>query len=87
MNDHGITSKVDVVEPQVHGLATTQEGSQGRHNTILGLPGKSVHSLSDIAKMLVPCRGSEAVPEHSKFKGNPQDYLKFIQLRRMWCSL
>ena len=79
VNGHGVTSKVDVVEPPIHGPAITRERSQGRYGTDLGLPGESVHSLSDIAKMLVRCRGSEAVSEHSKFTGNPLDYFKFIR--------
>ena len=79
MNGHGVTSKVDVVEPPIHGPAITRERSQGRYGTDLGLPGESVHSLSDIAKMLVRCWGSEAVSEHSKFTGNPLDYFKFIR--------
>ena len=78
MNGHGVTSKVDVVEPTIHGPANTRERSQGRYSTDLGLPGESVHSLSDIAKMLVRCRASEAVTEHSKFMGNHLDYIKFI---------
>ena len=79
VNGHGVTSKVDVVEPPIHGPAITRERSQERYSTDLGLPGESVHSLSDIAKMLVRCRGSEAVSEHSKFTGNPLDYFKFIR--------
>ena len=79
MNGHGVTSKVDVVEPPIHGPMTTRERLQGRYSTDLGLPGESVHFLSDIAKMLVRCRGSEAVSEHSKFTGNPLDYFKFIR--------
>ena len=79
VNGHGVTSKVDVVEPPIHGPAITRERSQGRYGTDLGLPGESVHSLSDVAKILVRCRGSEAVSEHSKFTGNPLDYFKFIR--------
>ena len=58
VNGHGVTSKVDVVEPPIHGPAITRERSQGRYGTDLGLPGESVHSLSDIAKMLVSRRCS-----------------------------
>ena len=60
------------------GRRTQRERPQGRYRTDLGLPGESVHSLSDIAKMLVRCRGSEAVTEHSKFMGDSLDYFKFI---------
>ena len=58
VNGHGVTSKVDVVEPPIHGPAITRERSQGRYGTDLGLPGESVHSLSDVAKMLVSRRCS-----------------------------
>ena len=78
-NGHGVTSKVDVVEPPIHGLATTKERLHGRYSTNLGLPDESVHSLSDIAKMLVRCRGSEAVFEHSKFTDKALDYFKSIR--------
>ena len=66
INGCGVTSKVDAVEPPIHGPATTRKRSQERYFTDLGLPGESVHSLSDIAKILVCCKGSEAVSEHSK---------------------
>ena len=79
MNGHGVTSKVDVAEPPIHGPAITMERSQGKYSTDLGLPGKSVYSLSDIAKMFVRCKGSETVSEDSKFTGNPLDYFKFIR--------
>ena len=79
MNGHGMTSKIDIAEPPIHGPANTRERSQGRYNTDLGLPGEWVHSLSDIAKMVVRCRGSEAVTEHSKFTGNSLVYFKFIR--------
>ena len=71
MNGHEVTSKVDVVEPPIDGPANTREKSHGRYSTDLGLPGESIHSLSDIAKMLVRCRGSEAVTDHSKLTSNP----------------
>ena len=58
MSDHGVTSKVDVVEPAIHGPAATREKSQERYSTDRGLSGESVHSLSDIAKMLVSRRCS-----------------------------
>ena len=58
VNGHGVTSKVDVVEPPIHGPAITRERSQVRYSTDLGLPGESVHSLSDMAKMLVSRRCS-----------------------------
>ena len=56
INGHGVTAKVDVAEPPIHGPANTRERSQGRYSTDLGLPGEWVHSLSDIAKMLVRCK-------------------------------
>ena len=37
MNGHGIASKVDVVEPPIHGPATTRERLQRRYSTDLGL--------------------------------------------------
>ena len=79
VNGHGVTCKVDVVEPSIHGPAITRERSQGRYGTDIGLPGESVHSLSDITKMFVRCGGSEAVFEQNKFTGNPLDYFKFIR--------
>ena len=42
MNGHGVTSKVDVVEPPIHGPATTRERSQERYSTDIGLPSESV---------------------------------------------
>ena len=56
MNGHGMTSKIDVIEPPIHGLVNTRERSQGRYSTDLGLAGEWVHSLSDITKMLVRCK-------------------------------
>ena len=56
MNGRGMTSKIDVAEPPIHGRANTRERSQGRYSTDLGLPGEWVHSLSDIAKMVVRCK-------------------------------
>ena len=56
MNGRGMTSKIDVAEPPIHGPANTRERSQGRYSTDLGLPGEWVHSLSDIAKMVVCCK-------------------------------
>ena len=39
MNGHGVASKVDVVEPPIHGPASTRERLQGRYSTDFGLPG------------------------------------------------